>query len=412
MSQINSARRVAGRACAFAPRDFGSRDFWRLWYAGLVSFMVRWIETLAVAVFVFQHTHSPFAVAMNAMLRLLPMGLFGAFLGAWAERIDRRTALAAMIMATLLTDVALAALAWAGALTVWHVAVGSFVNGLAWAADNPVRRVAMGEAVGAEQMSTAMSVDVAANNGSRMLGPVIGGLVLAGAGIAGVYALGVVLYATSLVAVLGLRVPSQASGRARVPVFAGIAEGLRLARRHEKLLATLVVTVIYNLFAWPFTSMVPVIAQGHLALGAAGTGALASMDGLGALLGALVLAVAVRQQHYGRVYIGGFIVYSAMVIVFALSPTPLPAGAALVLEGIGGSGYSIMQATLVYLYAPPEMRSRLLGLLSVCIGAGPLGFLQLGLLADMIGARWATVATGIESLMALALTYPLWRRVL
>ena len=409
MSQINSARRVAGRACAFAPRDFGSRDFWRLWYAGLVSFMVRWIETLAVAVFVFQHTHSPFAVAMNAMLRLLPMGLFGAFIGAWAERIERRTALAAMIMATLLTDVALAALACAGALTVWDVAIGSLVNGLAWAADNPVRRVAMGEAVGGEHMSTAMSVDVAANNGSRMLGPAIGGLVLAGAGIAGVFALGAVLYASSLVAVLGLRARSHASGRARVPVLAGIAAGLRLARQHEKLFGTLVVTVIYNLFAWPFTSMVPVIAQGHLGLGAVGTGVLASMDGLGAFVGALVVAVAVRQRHYGQVYIGGFIVYSAMLIAFALMPAPLPASAALLLEGIGGSGYSIMQATLVYLYAPPEMRSRMLGLLSVCIGVGPLGFLQLGFMANAIGAQWATVATGTESLLALALTYPLWR---
>jgi MFS family permease len=337
------------------------------------------------------------------------MGLFGAFIGAWAERIERRTALAAMIMATLLTDVALAALAYAGALTVWHVAIGSFVNGLGWAADNPVRRVAMGEAVGAQQMSTAMSVDVAANNGSRMLGPAIGGLVLAGAGIAGVFALGVVLYTTSLVAVLGLRVRSHEARRVPVPVLAGIAEGLRLARRHEKLFGTLVVTVIYNLFAWPFTSMVPVIAQGHLGLGAVGTGVLASMDGLGALLGAVVVAVAVRQRHYGQVYIGGFIVYSVMLIAFALMPAPLPAGAALLLEGIGGAGYSIMQATLVYLYAPPEMRSRMLGLLSVCIGVGPLGFLQLGLMADAIGAQWATVATGIESLMALALTYPLWR---
>jgi MFS family permease len=405
------ARRVAGLAWTFVPRGFGNSDFWRLWYAGLVSFMVRWIETLAVAVFVFQHTHSPFDVAMIAMLRLLPMGLFGAFIGAWAERIERRTALAAMIMATLLTDVALAALAYAGALTVWHVAIGSFVNGLAWAADNPVRRVAMGEAVGAPQMSTAMSVDVAANNGSRMLGPAIGGLVLADAGIGGVFALGVVFYTTSMVAVLGLSVRNYEVRRVRVPVLAGIAEGLRLARQHEKLFGTLVITIIYNLFAWPFTSMVPVIAQGHLGLGAAGTGVLASMDGLGALLGAVVVAVAVRQGHYGQVYLGGFLVYSVMLIAFALMPAPLPAGAALLLEGIGGAGYSIMQATLVYLYAPPEMRGRMLGLLSVCIGVGPLGFLQLGLMADAIGAQWATVTTGIESLVALALTYPLWRKL-
>jgi MFS family permease len=411
LSQISMPRRAAGRPRARAPWGFSS-NFWRLWYAGLVSFLIRWIETLAVAVFVFQHTHSPLAVAMNAMLRLLPMGLLGAFLGAWADRVERRKALAAMIMTTLLTDAALTALAYSGELTVWHVAVGSFVNGIAWAADNPVRRVAMGETVGSERISTAMSIDIAANNGSRMLGPAIGGVVLAGAGIAGVFALGVVLYATSFVAVLGLRAQHHASIRAGQPVLAGIAEGLRLARQHEKLLATLIVTVIYNLFAWPFTSMVPVIAQGHLGLGPASTGVLASMDGLGAFLGALAVAVAIRQGHYGRVYMGGIIIYSTMLIAFALMPAALPAGAALLFEGIGGAGYSIMQATLVYLYAPAEMRSRLLGLLSVCIGVGPLGFIQLGLLANAIGAPWATVATGTQSLLALALTWRLWRVLL
>ena len=400
---------MARRAWAFAPRSFGTLDFWRLWYAGLISFVIRWVETLAMAVFVFQHTHSPFAVAMNAMLRMVPMGLLGAFLGAWAERIERRTALLAMITTTLLSDAALSVLGFAGRLTVWQVAIGSFVNGIAWAADNPVRRVAMGEAVGGEHMGTAMSLDVAANNGSRMLGPMIGGLMLAGGGIGAVFALSVGLYATALFAVLGLRMRNRASVSARVPVLSGIAEGLRLARRHRKLLGTLVVTAIYSLFAWPFTSMVPVIAQGHLGLGAAGTGVLASMDGLGALMGALVVAVAVRQRHYGRVYLGGMIVYSTMLIAFALMPTALPAGAALLAEGIGSSGYSIMQATLIYLYAPAEMRSRMLGLLSVCIGVGPLGFLQLGLMANAIGAQAATVATGLESLVAMALTWPLWR---
>ncbi len=401
------ARLAAGRAWTF-----GGSDFWRLWYAGLVTFAVRWIETLAVAVFVFRHTHSPFAVAMTTMLRLLPMGLFGAFIGAWAERIERRSALLAMIAMTLLTDVALAALAYSGRLLVWHVAVGSFVNGLAWAADNPVRRVAMGEVVGNERMGTAMSIDIAANNGSRMLGPTIGGVMLAGAGIAGVFALGVALYATSFVAVLGLGYRNSVAMRARVPVLAGIAEGLRLARQDTRLFATLVVTVIYNIFAWPFTSMVPVIAQGHLGLGAASTGLLASMDGLGAFIGALAVAVMVRPLLYGRVYLGGIVIYSLMLTAFALAPTPLPAGAALLLEGIGGSGYSIMQTTLIYLYAPPEMRSRMLGLLSVCIGVGPIGFVHLGLLADAIGAQWATAVTGIEALLALALTWRWWRVLL
>ncbi|HEY6430864.1 MAG TPA: MFS transporter [Acetobacteraceae bacterium] len=404
MIQIGLGRLVTGRRWTF-----GTADFWRLWYAGMIAFVVRWVETLAVAIFVFQHTGSPFAVALVTMLRLLPMGLFGAFLGAAAERMERRTVLLGMILMLLVTDVALAALAISGRLAVWHVAVGSFANGIAWAADNPVRRAAMGEVIGSERMGAAMSIDIAANNGSRMLGPAIGGLLLATSGIQGVFIVGVVLYATSFIAALGLRYRNRRFSPVHVPVLSGIAEGLHLAAQDKRLLGTLVVTIIYNLFAWPFTSMVPVIAQQHLELGPASTGVLASMDGLGALLGAVVVAVLVRPRHYGRVYLGGIIIYAAMLTAFALMPSPLPAGAALFLEGFGGSGYSITQTTLIYLYAPPDMRSRMLGLLSVCIGVGPIGFLHLGLLANAIGAQWATVVTGIETLLALALTRPLWR---
>jgi hypothetical protein len=78
---------------------------------------------------------------------------------------------------------------------------------------------------------------------------------------------------------------------------------------------------------------------------------------------------------------------------------------------LGGAGFSIMQATLVYLAAPPDMRSRLLGVLSLCIGAGPVGFVGLGLLADAIGADWATAATGMTGLLVLASTRPWWRAI-
>ena len=81
------------------------------------------------------------------------------------------------------------------------------------------------------------------------------------------------------------------------------------------------------------------------------------------------------------------------------------------LRGRGGAGFSTMQATLVYLAAPPEMRSRILGVLSVCIGTGPIGFVWLGLLADTIGAHWATAATGAIGLLAMALTRKLWRAI-
>ncbi len=396
------------------PRRLGlaGADFWRLWYAGLTVFMVRWMETLAMAIFVYQRTHSPFLVAMTQMLRLLPMGLLGAFIGEAAERIERRTGLVLLTLMMAASSGVLALLAWSGRLQVWHIMIGCFVNGIGWAADNPVRRVAIGEVVGAERMGTAMSLDVAANNGSRMLGPTVGGALLATIGIGGVFTTSVGLYATSLIATLMLDYRNEHRGMAQAPVLAGIAEGLRVVCADPRLVGTLLVTVIYNLFAWPFTSMVPVIAQGTLHLNDAHTGLLQSMDGVGAFLGAAAIALLARRHTwFAPLYVGGLLAYLVMIIVFALLPWPVPAGAALIAEGFGGSGYSIMQATLVFLFAPPEMRSRMLGVLSVCIGLGPFGFLLIGGLANWLGAPAAVVITGAGGLVAMALTWPLWRRI-
>lgn len=389
----------------------GEADFWRLWSVGLIVFTVRWLETIAVGVVVYQRTGSPFLVAMMTMLRLLPMGLFGAFMGAAAERLDRRVTLIGMVVMMGVTSGSMALLAHAGKLMVWHLALASFINGIGWAADNPVRRVMIGEAVGNERMGTAMSLDVGASNASRMVGPTVGGLLLASIGIQGAFMLSVVLYAAALYAACRVSRPqrSPAPGSA---VLARIAEGLRVVRHDRRLQGTLWITVIYNVFGWPYTSMVPVIGQDGLHLGPEGIGILASMDGVGAFLGAVLLATLLRPSWYGPAYVGGIAAYLAMLTVFALVPVPVLGGAALLLTGLGGAGYSTMQATLVYLAAPPEMRSRILGVLSVCIGVGPVGFIGLGLLADAIGAQWATAAFGCSGLLVLAASWPLWRPIL
>lgn len=385
-------------------------DFWRLWAVGLVVFTVRWLETVAIGVFVYQRTSSAFLVAMMTMLRLLPMGLFGVFLGAWAERIERRTTLMAVVLSMMVTSGILGVLAYTGNLAVWHLAVASFVNGLGWATDNPVRRVMIGEVVGSHRIGTAMSIDVGTNNASRMVGPAVGGLILAGSGLHGVFIVSVALYGFACFAAFRIQYRnSVAPGTA--PVLERIAEGLRLVRQDRRLVGTLVVTIIYNIFGWPFTSMVPVIGRARLHLGPEGIGILASMDGVGAFCGAILLALFLKPSWYGRAYIGGVISYMTMLIVFALAPMPALAGAALLLTGLGGAGFSTMQATLVYLAAPAEMRSRILGVLSVCIGIGPIGFVVLGVAADAIGAPLATAGAGACGLLAMAATWPLWRPI-
>ncbi|MDO8399429.1 MAG: MFS transporter [Bradyrhizobium sp.] len=391
-------------------RMIGAPDFWRLWYVGLIVSTVRWLETIAVGVVVYQRTESAFLVSMMTMLRLLPMALFGVFLGALAERFDRGRTLLIVVLMMGGTSAVVAVLAGTGQLEIWHLALASFINGCGWCTDNPVRRVMMGEVVGREQMGAAMSLDVGAGNASRMVGPAVGGFLLAGTGIQGAFILGVLMYGTALWAILAIssRIPRIAGSEA---VLARIAEGLALVRTDKRLIGVLVVTVIYNIFAWPFTSMIPVIGRDRLHLGPEGVGILAAMDGIGAFVGALLVGLWLTPKWYGRAYLGGVVCYLITVVIFALVQSPVLAGVALIVTGFGGAGFATMQATLVYLAAPLHMRSRILGILTVCIGTGPIGFLWLGWLADRIGSHNAVAVTGALGLLALAATWRWWKEI-
>ncbi len=391
-------------------RMIDAPDFWRLWYVGLIVSTVRWVETVAVGVVVYQRTDSAFLVSMMTMLRLLPMGLFGVFLGALAERFDRGKTLLLVVLLMSATSVVLVILDRTGQLEIWHLAFASFINGCGWCTDNPVRRVMIGEVVGREQMGTAMSLDVGANNASRMIGPVVGGFLLAWSGIGGAFVLSVLLYCTALLAVVTIhsRIPRVTGSGA---VMTRIAEGLALVRTDKRLIGVLVVTVIYNIFGWPFTGMIPVIGRDRLNLGPEGVGFLATMDGIGAFAGALLAALWLTPRWYGQTYLGCVACYLIAVMMFALVQSPALAGAALLVTGLAGAGFATMQATLVYLAAPPDMRSRILGVLTVCIGTGPIGFLWLGWLADRIGAHNATAVTGVLGLLAMAATRRWWKGI-
>ena len=191
----------------------------------------------------------------------------------------------------------------------------------------------MGEAVGRDRMGTAMALDVGACNASRMVGPTVGGLLLAGIGIEGALLLSALLYAS----------PSRRRSRCEAAspptpgagaVLARTWEAMRIVVADRRLAATMVVTIIYNVFAWPFTSMIPVIGRDRLLLGPEGVGMLTSVDGVGAFAGALLLAMWLTPGWHARAYVGGVAVYLLAVIGFALSPPPALAGTALLLTGL------------------------------------------------------------------------------
>jgi MFS family permease len=384
-------------------------DYWRLWLIGLVMFAVRWVEMLVIAVFAYQVTGSAFIVTMLTMLRILPMALFGAFMGAATDRIDRRLALFGILLLMLTTSAALTVLAWTGRLEIWHLALSAFINGSAWATDNSLRRIMIGEVVGTEHMATAMALDSGANNASRMLGPALGGALLATAGVQAPFAVSVALYLVAIVAVLGLGYRNRIAAATSISMLSRIAEGLKEVRRSQRLSGIYAVTAIFNIFGWPFYSLVPVIGKDNLALGPQGVGVLSSMDGVGAMFGAAVVVVLARPSHYHMLYVGSAGLFQVMLTAFALMPQPFAAGFFLMMTGFGGACFGVMQTTLIYRAVTPAMRARMLGLLSVCIGLGPIGFLQVGFLAQAFGARGAIIIIGVEGLIALALTRRLWR---
>jgi MFS family permease len=379
---------------------------------GLAVSVARWLEMLVGAIVVFQVTGSAFLVAAMTLLRLAPMGLFGALLGVLADRVPRRVSLIAVLVMQGGAVGAMSLLAFFGTLEVWHVAIASFCGGLGWATDNPVRRMMIGEAVGAARMGTAMSLDVMGNNASRVAGPALGGTLMALLGADAAFGLACLLYLLAIVAATRLRIGTVASPPRGVGVLREMRESFRLALRLPRLRAVMVVTIVFNIFAWPCTSMIPVVGKASLGLGAEGVGVLASMDGLGALAGAALIGLLARPDRYAWFYVGGTALYLAMMMAFALSPGPVSAGLMLVLTGVGGAGFATMQATLTYLAVPAEIRGRALGVLSTAIGSGLIGFLQIGLLAEWLGAPAAMFWVGAQGLIALAATWWLWRPLL
>lgn len=384
----------------------------RLLAAGLLGSLIRWLEVLVFGIFTYQQTQSAAWVASMTMLRMLPMGLFGVLFGSMAGRMSRRRGLIVTQGVLLVTSLLLCVISEMGELNVWYLVAASLINGTAWAGDMPLRRGLMGDLAGPLRMGQAMALDAVANNGCRLLGPGLGGFLLGHGGMSAVFLFAAILYVPVLIAMVTLVDRTSPHQEDRPKLLATLIGGVQTARKNAQLRSVLCITMIFNLFAWPVLSMVPVIGEERLHLSTQGIGLLASMDGFGALIGALVLMVVSQRSRYGHLYVGGVFVFLLALPFFAWSLVPWLTGLALLVVGIGQSGFGAMQATLVYVSAPPEQRGQALGVLTMCIGVAPLGFLTVGWLANAFGASAAVVICGSCGLISMAVTRSIWRRCL
>ena len=383
-------------------------DFRRVWLAGAITGTTRWLDTLAISIFVFDLTGSPFQVALMIFARLVPMVLFGAPVGAIAERFSRKVLLTAAMSVACVTSAVLAVLVVAEMIELWHIALGAFLSGILWAGELPVRRTMLGEIAGSDRVGTGMALDSASFNFTRMLGPTLGGLLLQTIGLEGAYLCGALLYGCGAVLVSRLGYV-QTAPAARDPGFlTNLREGLRFVRSRRVIVAVLVATVIMNLFAFSYTGMIPVVGRQELGLSALAIGLLVSAEGCGALIGALVIAWRGQPPHYRRLFLSGSFLLLSMILAFTFSQWFALSLLLLFVGGFGMAGFGTMQSTLVFTSAAPEMRSRVMGVLAFCIGTGPIGVLHVGALADWLGTSTAIAVIAVEGLIGLVAVFFLW----
>jgi MFS family permease len=399
-------------AAIAAPR---ARD---LWLAGLGVNVVRWLELLAFALLAFEFTGSPFWVAAMTMTRMAPL-LTGAVLASLVAPWSKRLVLAVMLALLVVTAAVLWALALAQALELWHLLAASLVGGLAWTLETPLRRAALAEAAGLERVHASMGLEVVSNQLMRILGPVLGGFLLDGIGVVGVFATGTIVHALCVWLVWRHAEPaddpaggSAAAGMPTVGLRQSLAEGFAYLRRHRLLTGTAMVTMVFNFWAFPYVSLAPVIGEVVLGLSPTGIGLVMAAEATGALLAAFVVIERVTPPLFARLYSLGAVLFLACTFVFGFTSSAWLAAVVLFTAGLGMAPFNIMQISLPLAAAPPAMRVRVMGLITMAIGVAPFGFLHAGLMAEWLGAPLAQKVIAGEGLQALALVLVRWPELL
>ena len=366
---------------------FTNGQFVRLWVIGGLAGAMRWLEILVIGIYAFQTSGSPFVVSLMLVARMAPMVLFGTMAGAVVESMDRRRVqIGACVLMTLGAG-SIAATAVAEIITLPLLAVIAFLNGLGWSMDFPVRRALLGNAVETEQLGNAMSFDTATNSATRMIGPLVGGVLYQILGLEGAFLIATLVYALTIIFALGLASPQSSSiPRKEESLLSRLNAGVGYARRNNIITSVFIITVILNLFGFCYASILPVWAVENFQADPVFIGLLASAEGGGAFFGAITLAFWARPKHFQRLFLVGAVLFLGGLLIASKLTIYGAALLALFGAGVGIAGFGAMQSTLVLKEASHEFRSRVMGVLAACIGAAPFGVLNIGFIAELTSA--------------------------
>ncbi|WP_089936377.1 MFS transporter [Candidatus Entotheonella palauensis] len=386
-------------------RAFANSGYLRLWIANFLSYTPRWMQMTLLAWLILELSDSPWLVALIGFFSSMPMLLLGLFGGVLADRLNRLRLLVVLQVVNTAVSLLMTGVLVTGTVEVWHGYVVVAVAGASWALGTPSRRALLIDLLGTSGITNAVALDSVGMNGSRMLGPALGGALIALIGVTGGFAVTTVSYALGLALLMTLRV-KQAERSSQLPqsVVRNLAEGFRYAGQNRVIKADIYITVIMNFLLFPYMQMVPVLARDVLHVGPTLMGLLQSAEGVGALAGSITIASIATISYHGRYFVIGSTIALLALVGFSMSEWYIVSFPLLLLVGMGTACFGTMQSTIVMISAPDEMRGRALGVISLAIGAGPLGSLVLGAVADAVSPVFAVRTHALLGVILLSLT--------
>ena len=367
----------------------------------VISMTGTWVRVTAMGYLVYDLTGDPFKLGFISFAQAAPELIFGPIAGAYLDRIDRRRVLLAVQATTISMMVLLTVIVATGVVEYWHLLIIAVVVGTATAFDWPARLSIVPSLVERKHLQSAVALNAAAFNGSRVIGPSIGGWLIGAAGLAFCFGFTATAALPFTLVVLGMAVIRPQITVDTVPegAWSSLMDGYRYIWRNHDIRALLSVDIIPIALGMSYSTMAPAIARDVLGMGPEGLGYLLTANGVGSLTGTLLVAVLSGVRNRGRLVVIGVAAFGAILIVFGLSGSVWLSIPTIVMLGLVYANYGTMNDTLLQTNVDDAYRGRVLAAYSMFWGLSPIGGLLAGFLAHHVGVQWAVAINGMLVLL-------------
>ncbi len=376
------------------------RNYRILWFAALGSTIGTWMQKYAQGLLVYELTASKFYLGLDDFLSQLPILLFMLIGGVIADRHDRRRLLTGSQYVQMFSAFALAALVYTGNINVAFIFALSFISGCGQAFGGPAYQSMIPSLVPRRDLPNAIALNSTQFNLSRVLGPGGGAAVVATIGTAACFALNGLSFFLVVMALAALKLPPHTPSANRGAIGEELKSGLRYVRDSKLMLTLTALVTISTFLAMPILTMLPAFAGEVLATGGGSLetrlSLLMASQGLGAILGALIVGWIGTTRQLGRVLLAVQIGLGLLIAGFALSRS-LPLSLVLLFfSGVFFMALFSISFSIVQLSVPDALRGRVVSIYMVALrGGGPIGGLVAGALADRFSASSVMATNGV-----------------